>query len=626
MDSTHLLNLRVLADANVDDYALIRFQGREAISEPFDYHIELYPTGDLADVSGWIGKLAEFDVSLENGDQRIFAGRIYETRVGVSAGLPAIQVRIRPAYYALAFGRGTHCIQDKTSRDIFEAMTADVPGLVTSINLSPAPPKRGYSVRYDETEFDYLQHLLAQDGIAYFFLYDRGAGPYRHKMIVSTSPGDYVDVPGGDEVMVSGSVDAGMVTAIEGMRRAAPRSTAHHAFNVNKLDTPWTKSGLASDSWGKVYPHSYDTMGGEADAQGDLSGRASVLDEAHAQSAEQISGSGDSPGFCAGGRIKLMEKLPFAAQRIVLTEVLHSAHDPSMMASGGEAHYANSFTGMDASKICRPPVPHNARRVGGPILGTVNDDDKSAEGEAKVDDQSRIPVKIAQATVYDGAKKLPKFVWLPVQQQWAHSTHGAQFFPRIGTRVIVDFLYGNPDLPFVAGTMYTPSQKYPFDPASKVTQSGWRSVTDKNGSIKQEFHFEDKPGEEEIYLYTGRDYRREVDHDDFGTVKNDQTLEVKNNRKLTVTGTQETKIDKTQTVTVTQKSSLESMKEIELKVGPSSIKITMDKIVIEAPQIEINGTATVKVKAPMVEANADAMAKVEAGAMLTLKGAIVMIN
>lgn len=639
MESVHLLNLRVLADADVGDYGLFRFEGREAISECFDYHIELITSVEPGDLSGWIGKLAEFDLTMSDGGTRVFAGRIYETHVNISGDLNKVRVRIRPAFHATAYGRATHCIQDKSSKDIFEAMTADVPGLTTSIKLSPAPPVRGYSTRYDETEFDFLSRLLAQDGIMYFFTYDRSAGPYRHKMIVSTATSDYVDIDGGDSVVV-GARTAGTVKSLARTHRAAARAQKHHAFDVNKLDTPWEKAVTASQSWGKVYTHEYETTGAEAVLAADNDARSTLHGDAIAQAADSVMGSGDSPMFCAGGRIKLSEASGITADRLVLTSVTHSAHDPWMLPGGGPAEYSNSFTAMDASLVCRPPPPP-LLRAPGPLLAKVALKG-ATEGEAKIDDKSRIPVEFAEARVYAGAKPLSEHVWVPVQQQWAHSTHGAQFFPRIGTRVIIDFLYGNPDLPFVSGTVYTPSQKYPFDPASKATQSGWRSVSDKNGSISQEFHFEDKPGAEEIYLYTGRDYRRLIDNDDFGTIKHDQTLivendqtetikhdqklNVENDRTVKVTGVEKIDVTKTQTVTVTDKVMYESKKEIEIKVGSSTITMTPSGIVIKAVKIEIKGDATVDVKAGAAASVKGPKVDVIADAMLTLKGGIVMIN
>lgn len=626
----HLLNLLELAEAPLDDYELLSFEGQEAISQPFDYQIELYAKVET-DVSAWIGKHARWDVSPHAGTRRVFAGRIYGVHRIYADGRLRIAVRVRPAYYALSYARATHFVQDKSSRDIFEAMTADVPGLVKSVSLSPAPPVRGYSVRYDETEIDYLGRLLAQDGIMYFFVHDRGAGPYQHKMIVTNKAADYVDIAGGAVDFLPNST-ASAFSELSHRQYAAVRKLDHVSHNVNKLDTPYKKSGSAGEKWGSVYGHSYETIGFEAVAEADVGSRQTATDQSASQRADSFRGHSSEPTFMAGGRVEIRGEQSPAPKRVVLTSVSHSAYDPWMLPGAQTATYSNEFEAIDATRVFRPRVGDPVRVAPGPLLGMVAFDGTAA-GEAKIDKEWRIPVAISNARDYS-AKGLPKFVWLPVQQQWAHSTHGAQFFPRIGTRVIIDFLYGNPDLPFVSGTVYTPSQPYPFDPTSKATQSGWRSVTDKNGSIVQEFRFEDKPGSEEVYLYTGRDYRRVIDQDDWGTVKRDQTLKVERDQSLTVTrdrtvkidGKQTTDIQKTRTVTIIDKSLVESKKEIQLKVGPSTITMTMQGIEIKSPTITIKAEATLDMsagakatlKAPITQVNADGV--------LTLKGGMVLIN
>jgi type VI secretion system secreted protein VgrG len=490
---------------------------------------------------------------------------------------------------------------------------------------------RGYSVRYDETEIDYLARLLAQDGITYFFVYDKASGPFRHKMIVTNRAADYIDIAGSPIDFLPSS-QKGAMSSLGRDYRAAARKHSHISFNVNKLDTPFRKEIAAGESWGSVHSHSYETIGFEAAGQSDGAPRGIAQEQQHGITADSVEGSSIEPTFMAGGRVEIDGGEPISPRRVVLTSVTHSAYDPWMLQGDEAGHYGNSFTAIDANKVYRPPLDPLERKAPGPLLGVIKAEGTSA-GEAKIDEQSRVPVEISNARDYS-ERGLPKFVWLPVQQQWAHSTHGAQFFPRVGTRVIIDFLYGNPDLPFISGTVFTPSQPYPFDPTSKATQSGWRSVTDKNGSIVQEFHFEDKPGSEEIYLYTGRDYRRQIDQDDFGTVKRDQTLAVERDQKLTVTrdrtvkidGKQQTDIAKTRTVTVIDKSSLESKTEIELKVGSSTITMTPQGIEIKALKITIkaditldmSGGATAALKAPKTDVTADAM--------LTLKGGIVLIN
>ncbi|MFC0206669.1 type VI secretion system Vgr family protein [Novosphingobium soli] len=618
----HLLNLRVLADAAIEDYALVGFEGREEISQPFDYWLELITNAE-PDLTSWIGKLAEFDIYPGSGQERVFAGRIYAARRVVGDDIGRIFVQLRPAYHALSYASATHFVQDKTSVQIFEGMTADVTGLVKTLSVSPAPPKRGYAVRYDESELDFLGRLLAQDGIMYFFVYDRSAGAYRHKMIVTNKPADYVDIAAGPVEFVAGSKN-GHIDVLERHYAAAARRHKHVSFNVNKLDEPFLKDSSAGDGWGAVYSHEYETIGYEALAGGDVESRQKASDEHAAQSADRVEGRALEPSFMAGGRVEITGGTTLAPRRMVLTRVIHSAYDPWMFEGAGTARYSNLFTAIDATKTVRPRVDTPPRQAPGPMLGVVELEGATA-GEIKVDGEWRVPVAISNARDYSKAG-FAKQVWLPVQQQWAHATHGAQFFPRIGTRVIIDFLYGNPDLPIITGTVYTPSQAYPFDPASKVTQTGWRSVTEKNGGVVQEFFFEDKDGKEEIKLYTGRDYRREIDQDDWGTVKRDQTLEVKRDRKRTVEGKETVDVKSTRTVTVTDKNLLESQSEIELKVGGSTITMKPDGITIKAMQITIkadvkldmSGGATAALKAPKTDVNGDAM--------LTLKGGMVMIN
>ena len=616
MAETHFLNLRELAGEPVARYTLVSFHGREAISEPYDYTIDLH-TLERPDLTKWIGKLAEFDVSPGYGQTRIFAGRIYAAQIVNFDGNPRIQVSIGPSWKALAFTRGTQFFQDKTSVAILDALTADVAGLVKSVSVSPTPPPRGYAVRYDESELSFLDRLLAHDGIMYFFTYDRRAGNFRNKMIVTNKPADYIDVAGGQVHNSDASLHS-----VERQFTAAPRKSNHVSVNTNKLDEPFIKGGASSASWGEVSAGRYDTIGHEAKQPGDLATRATAEDQYQEQVADVVSGTSTEPAFCAGGRVQLHDTGIPVPQKLVLTSVTHSATDSTD--DGGGSSYSNSFTAIDATRTWRPPVGQPDRLARAPVLGLVKDD-ASAGGDAIVDKEWRVPVTFPGA-IEVGKPDFKPFIWIPVQQQWAHSTHGAQFIPRIGTRVIVDFLYGNPDLPFVAGTVYTPSQPYPFDPTKTPTQSGWRSVSIRNGQVVQNFRFEDEPGKEEIYLSTDRDYRREIKNDDWGTVDHDQTLEVKNDRKRTVGGKETVDVTGTRTITVTDKNKLESTTEIEIVVGSSSIKLTPSKIEIKAMEITIDadlkldmkGGAQANLKAPMTEVHGDGT--------LILKGGMVMIN
>lgn len=619
---THFLNLLHLADEDVDQYALLSFEGREAISECFDYRIELITAAE-PDLTRWIGKLCEFNVSRLEIEPRVFAGRIYAAHRILSDGSPRILVHVGPALKAMAYARATHFVQDKTCIEIFDAMRTDVPGLVpTKKTLSPKV--RGYAVRYDESELNFLERLFAQDGIMYFFVYDaRGGDIYRHRMVVTSAPGDYIDVVSGPAVFADES-HAYDIAQLQRNFGAGPRSHKHVSFNVRKLDTPLVQEGPSPDqSWGSVYPHPQETIGYEAVEEADVIARQTANDYWEAQRADHIEGKAIEPSFMAGGRVEIQDGPSHFPRKIVLTSVTHSAIDPWMLGNTGASHpeYSNTFTAIDATRAYRPQVGRPERLAPGPLLGVV-DDEGATVGDVKVDDFARVPVAISNARDYS-PKGLKKYVWLPVKQQWAHGpegTFGSQFFPRIGTRVIIEFLYGNPDLPFISGTMFNESQKYPYntersddDEETRTTswaQSGWRTATVKTGDIKQEFRFDDKAGAEEIYLYTGRDYRRFIDRNDYGTIKGLQELEVR----------------ETRTLTVREKSLHESDEEIQLKVGTSTITITQTSIDISADKITIGANQTLDMSADGKATFSAPILDTTAYATLTLKGGIVKIN
>ena len=67
------------------------------------------------------------------------------------------------------------------------------------------------------------------------------------------------------------------------------------------------------------------------------------------------------------------------------------------------------------------------------------------------------------------------------------------------------------------------------------------------------------------------------------------------------------------------KITIEAMQSIELKVGPSSIKIDMSGVTISGTMVKIDGKA-------MAEVKGGAMAKLEGGAMVMVKGGVTMIN
>ena len=142
--------------------------------------------------------------------------------------------------------------------------------------------------------------------------------------------------------------------------------------------------------------------------------------------------------------------------------------------------------------------------------------------------------------------------WIRVSQTWAGSNYGSMHIPRIGQEVIVDFLNGDPDYPIITGRVYNAMQMPPWDLPANKTQSGIKTRSSKDGTsgdgmknspgTANALRFEDKIGEEQLWLHAQKDQLTEVEHDEDKWVGND--------RRKTVDGHETNVIHKNRTETV----------------------------------------------------------------------------
>jgi type VI secretion system secreted protein VgrG len=205
--------------------------------------------------------------------------------------------------------------------------------------------------------------------------------------------------------------------------------------------------------------------------------------------------------------------------------------------------------------------------------------------------------------------------WVRVGTPWAGKQWGAIYIPRIEQEVIVDFLEGDPDQPIVIGSVYNAREMPPYKLPDNKTQSGIKSRSSLAGSADNfnEFRFDDKKGEEQVYLHAEKDWKIEVEHDrnqhvgndetttidhnESRTVGNDQTLTVQNNRTTTVMMDHSETVGKNQTITISTNQSI--------TVGASQSTMVGTSITITAgAAITISAGGPITITAPMITLNA----------------------
>jgi type VI secretion system secreted protein VgrG len=217
--------------------------------------------------------------------------------------------------------------------------------------------------------------------------------------------------------------------------------------------------------------------------------------------------------------------------------------------------------------------------------------------------------------------------------------------PRIGQEVVVDFLEGDPDCPIIVGSVYNADMMPPYTLPENRTQSGIKSRSSTHGGADNfnELRFEDKKGEEELFIHAEKDSKVEtehdrsewvghdrvdkVDHDETITIGNNRTEEVKKNEKITIGENQEESIGKDRTIKVGQNDVLDVKQKILIKAGQEiTIETGASKIVMKADgTIQIQGV-NIKIEGSATIENKGALITSEASGIHTIKGSLVKIN
>jgi type VI secretion system secreted protein VgrG len=273
--------------------------------------------------------------------------------------------------------------------------------------------------------------------------------------------------------------------------------------------------------------------------------------------------------------------------------------------------------------------------------------------------------------------------FIRVAQTWAGKRWGAQFLPRLGQEVVVEFLEGDPDRPLITGSVYNADQPVPYALPDNMTQSGVKTHSTKTGDDKtfNELRFEDKKESEEVYFHAEKDFNRVVENNDTLTVglekkdAGDQTIQIHNNRTVTLDegndtlqvkkGKRDVKIDEGDHLLTVGKGNREATistgndtltiskgnREVKIDAGNhtvtvtqgnQTIKITAGSMSTEAGQaieLKVGGnsikidTSGITIKGTMVSIEGMAktdikapMTTVNGDGMLTLKGGLLQIN
>ncbi|WP_181197460.1 type VI secretion system Vgr family protein [Enhygromyxa salina] len=393
---------------------------------------------------------------------------------------------------------------------------------------------RDYCVQYRESDFALVSRLLEEEGISYEFIHDTET----NKEILTLRDdndqyGELENIDGTAEIpIIISNPDEADVESIQGFEWSKQLTTTGALRRDYDWRTPREVLSARAeapddrDRERRVFAH-----GGRRFIDDDLATRARDAQHGALLSSRIVRGRSNVSAMRPGLRFTLSGHDRIDLEReYLITEVVHTGAELSNVGSSSDPGasgqgYSNSFVCVPFDADLRPRRVTPSPREYGPQTAIVTGPDGE---EIHTDEHGRIQVQFywQEEPSYAAGSSC----WIRCSQSWAGMGWGAQFIPRIGMEVVVEFMEGNPDRPLVTGCVYNAEYPPPFTLPDNKTQSGWRTESSPGGGGSNELRFEDAADDEEIYLHGEKNWTIEIEHDKHQTVGHDEYLEVARDR------------------------------------------------------------------------------------------------
>ena len=508
--------------------------GREAISEPYQYQLELVSADDSVAFDDLLGTGMTVEVDVLGNDKRYFHGLVsHFSYVGTEGGSSRYEAVLRPWLWFLTRSADCRIFQERTAVEIIKEIFAKYPNAEFEDRLGETYLKRTYCVQYRESDFNFVSRLMESEGICYFFTHGNG----KHTLVLADGPNGHETFPGYAEVPYFPPDDLARRErdhVFEWRATAGVRSGAftHRSFDFEKPKADLEAKRLQPMAHALAELEVYDYPGPYTEvSQGERLARLR-LEELLAKH-QRFFGQGIAAGLAAGNRFALT-RYPRQDQNreYLLLEVEHEVWDPAYRtgsAAGEEEVYRCRFQAMPADQTFRPrcvtPVPVVNGLQTAMVTGPAGE-------EIWTDKYGRVKVQFHWDR--QGKRDENTSCWVRVSQAWAGPGFGGIHVPRIGQEVIVEFEEGDVDRPLITGRVYNANAMPPYGLPASATQSGIKSNSSKGGGGSNELRFEDKKGQEQVFLHAQKNEDIVVENDKSENVGHDETIQIANDRTESV--------------------------------------------------------------------------------------------
>ncbi|KPA12585.1 type VI secretion protein VgrG [Candidatus Magnetomorum sp. HK-1] len=471
---------------NSGDFSVLAFEGQEKISQPYQYAIQLISTDDNIDLDGLIKKRACLIIQNPDGKQRYVNGVIGQIAlVEIAVNHAKYQIELFPMLWLLGYRRQTRIFQQMSVPDIIKKVLDDagIPASDISMKLSGNYPQRIFCMQSDETDLAFIERLMSEEGIFYFFQQEID----KEIIVLGDSISAHVNCQPDASIQYH-SRSGTLSTNDEYVFQCSVRVGVHTGkIVVNDYFPEKPDVQLRFPNAGKQHNELevYEQVSGFSEP-GHGQSLARNRQEYHSMQARTVKGKGNYTSLAAGHKFEIKQHPNVKLNQLHTVLEVHQKGTQTQVLVHGEggdegATFESSFIAVLSEQTIRPnrlPKP-----IALPQTATV----VGPEGETfYIDKMGRIKVRFHWDRQCEDNECT---CWIRVNEFYAGSDHGSQFPPLVNDEVIINFIHGDPDRPIVVGRVYNGNQTPPIKADEMVrnviqTPYGHRILMDdKNAAL-----------------------------------------------------------------------------------------------------------------------------------------------
>ena len=580
-------------------FAVIKFEGIEALSDPFKFEIDLASSKHNVSPDSVVDRTATLTVWLDGVMQQQWQGIISRFGEGDTGHHNTFYfVDFVPPLSRLTLRQNSRIFQQKTIPEIITIILQDMGVLNYQFILVRQYQQREYCVQYNESDLDFVQRIAAEVGICFHF----SSIENKNTVIFTDDVQTFSAYPETILYNSRSGGSTGLPCVRQFIRHTRIRQTSVQLqdYNFEKPAYRFMQSEIKNRPYqNNNYDHFHYPSFNRDDR--DMKTCATVHLESLGSDAQTAGAISNISSIVAGIKFTLDGHDDEGCNlEWTVIHVKHTGTQPQAVEgtiSDGVTAYHNAFVASQGDRQWRPlkrPKP----TIDGVSIATVVAPENE---EIYCDEFGR--VKIFFPWDHYGSNNDLASCWVRVSQSWAGGQYGSMILPRVGHEVLVSYIEGDIDRPIITGQTYNAIHQPPYPLPANKTRTVLRTQTHQ-GEGYNELFFEDQKGQEEISIHAQKDMNVMVKNDRADHIKNNLHVAVENDRLTHITtndyltvdgecrihskGAHTLVTDGALHLKAAQNIVIESGSGITLKVGGSFIKIDASGVSLVGPALNLN--------------------------------------